>query len=159
MVLTVSSGYPPEAINYTFEVPAAPVEEGKNSKIRIVYGDARGDNKEWGTKTISTTQTFSVDLVLAPNKNGAVSVIRDGELFDTYLVSYIDAKQGTVPVPQLPGNHYEENSYNDWEEGEIENPDTGWINDGAVAQAVKDNKKKNNGKGNGKGNKGRNGSN
>lgn len=151
MVLTVSSGYPPEAIKYTFEVPAAPVEEGKNSKIRIVYGDARGDNKEWGTKTINTTQTFAVELVLAPNKNGAVSVIRDGELFDTYLVSYIDAKQGTVPVPQLPGSSVEENSYNDWEEGEMENPDTGWIDNGAVAQAVKDNKSKNNGKGNGKG--------
>lgn len=158
MVLTVSSGYPPEAITYTFEVPAAPVEEGKNSKIRIVYGDARGDNREWGTKTINTTQTFSVDLVLAPNKNGAVSVIRDGELFDTYLVSYIDAKQGTVPVPQLPGNQYEENSYNDWEEDGIENPDTGWIDHGAVAQAAKDNKNKYNGKGNGKGNKSRNGS-
>ncbi|MNJ37252.1 Serine/threonine-protein kinase PrkC [compost metagenome] len=151
MVLTVSSGYPPEAIKYTFEVPAAPVEEGKNSKIRIVYGDARGDNKEWGTKTINTTQTFAVELVLAPNKNGAVSVIRDGELFDTYLVSYIDAKQGTVPVPQLPGSSVEENSYNDWEEEEMENPDTGWIDNGAVAQAVKDNKSKNNGKGNGKG--------
>lgn len=152
MVLTVSSGYPPEAIKYTFEVPAAPVEEGKNSKIRIVYGDARGDNKEWGTKTINTTQTFSVDLVLAPNKNGAVSVIRDGELFDTYLVSYIDAKQGTVPVPQLPGSQYDENSYNVWDEEEIENPETGRIDQGAVAQAVKDNKKNNgNGKGNGKG--------
>ncbi|WP_110932281.1 Stk1 family PASTA domain-containing Ser/Thr kinase [Paenibacillus bouchesdurhonensis] len=160
MVLTVSSGYPPEAIKYTFEVPAAPVEEGKNSKIRIVYGDARGDNKEWGTKTINTTQTFSVDLVLAPNKNGAVSVIRDGELFDTYLVSYIDAKQGTVPVPQLPGSQYDENSYNDWEEEEIENPETGRVDQGAVAQAVKDNKN-NSGKGNGKGkgNKGRNSNN
>ncbi|AZK46994.1 Stk1 family PASTA domain-containing Ser/Thr kinase [Paenibacillus lentus] len=153
MVLTVSSGYPPEAIKYTFEVPAAPVEEGKNSKIRIVYGDARGDNKEWGTETINTTRTFSVDLVLAPNKNGAVSVIRDGELFDTYLVSYIDAKQGTVPVPQLPGSQYDENSYDHWDEEEIENPETGRIDQGAVAQVVKDNKNKNNGngKGNGKG--------
>ncbi|WHX47540.1 Stk1 family PASTA domain-containing Ser/Thr kinase [Paenibacillus woosongensis] len=158
MVLTVSSGYPPEAIKYTFEVPAAPVEEGKNSKIRIVYGDARGDNREWGTKTINATQTFSVELVLAPNKNGAVSVIRDGELFDTYLVSYIDAKQGTVPVPQLPGSQYDENSYNEWDEGEIENPETGRIDQGAVAQAVKADKnnkgdKGNNGKGKGKGKK------
>ncbi|GIP57997.1 Stk1 family PASTA domain-containing Ser/Thr kinase [Paenibacillus woosongensis] len=155
MVLTVSSGYPPEAIKYTFEVPAAPVEEGKNSKIRIVYGDARGDNREWGTKTINATQTFSVELVLAPNKNGAVSVIRDGELFDTYLVSYIDAKQGTVPVPQLPGSQYDENSYNEWDEGEIENPETGRIDQGAVAQAVKADKKNkgNNGKGKGKGKK------
>lgn len=155
MVLTVSSGYPPEAIKYTFEVPAAPVEEGKNSKIRIVYGDARGDNREWGTKTINATQTFSVELVLAPNKNGAVSVIRDGELFDTYLVSYIDAKQGTVPVPQLPGSQYDENSYNEWDEGEIENPETGRIDQGAVAQAVKadKNNKGNNGKGKGKGKK------
>ncbi|WP_055107593.1 Stk1 family PASTA domain-containing Ser/Thr kinase [Paenibacillus ihumii] len=153
MVLTVSSGYPPEAITYNFEVPAAPVEEGKNSKIRIVYGDARGDNREWGTKTINTTQTFTVELVLAPNKNGAVSVIRDGELFDTYLVSYIDAKQGTVPVPQLPGGQYEENSYNEWDEGETELPETGRIDQGSVAQAVKGNPAKGKGNGKGRGNK------
>src|SRR5690606_24997084 len=114
-----------------------------------------GDNREWGTKTINATQTFSVELVLAPNKNGAVSVIRDGELFDTYLVSYIDAKQGTVPVPQLPGSQYDENSYNEWDEGEIERRETALIGKESIFPALKKEKnnkntKRNNGKRKGK---------
>ncbi|WP_438351468.1 Stk1 family PASTA domain-containing Ser/Thr kinase [Paenibacillus sp. FA6] len=102
----VSTGYPPEALNYTFNLPVAPVEEGKNSKIRIEYSDARnddGEKKEWGTKTVKSTQVFSVDLVLAPNKDAVVILYRDGVFFDTYTISYVDAKNGSVPdvfVPQ-----------------------------------------------------------
>ncbi|GGA21882.1 Stk1 family PASTA domain-containing Ser/Thr kinase [Paenibacillus physcomitrellae] len=102
VTLTISTGYPEEAVNYSYGVPVAPAQADKNSKIRIVFSDARGDNQDWGTKTINTVQTLSVDLVLAPNKDASVSVYRDGQLFDTYRVSYIDAKQGTVPTPELP---------------------------------------------------------
>ncbi|WP_138493106.1 Stk1 family PASTA domain-containing Ser/Thr kinase [Paenibacillus pinistramenti] len=102
VTLTFSTGYPEDAVNYSYGVPVAPAESDKNSKIRIVFSDARGDNQEWGTKTINTEQTLSVDLVLAPNKDATVSVYRDGQLFNTYAVSYIDAKQGTVPTPELP---------------------------------------------------------
>jgi serine/threonine-protein kinase len=99
--ITVSTGQPPEAISYSYQLPIVPVEEGKNSEIRITYSDARGDEMEWGKRTISTTQVLSIDLVLAPNKNGVVSVYRDGQFFDTYLISYIDAKNGTVQPPQV----------------------------------------------------------
>ncbi|MCG7407598.1 Stk1 family PASTA domain-containing Ser/Thr kinase [Paenibacillus sp. ACRRX] len=97
----VSSGYPPEAINYTFNLPVTPAEEGKTSTIRIVYTDARGENMEWGSKKINTTQVFSIPLVLAPNKDGVVSLHRDGKFVDTYPISYSDAKQGTVPIPEV----------------------------------------------------------
>lgn len=103
--ITVSTGYPPEALNYTFNVPVAPVEDGKSSKIRIEYSDARnedGEKKDWGTKTIKSTQVFSIDLVLAPNKNAYVTIFRDGELFDTYPISYSDAKNGSVPEVVIP---------------------------------------------------------
>lgn len=102
VILTISSGYPPEAINYTFQVPVAPAEGSKKSKIRIIYDDASGDNQEWGTKGIGKPQYLSIDLILAPNKNGVVKVERDGVLIETYPISYFDAKQGTVPIPDLP---------------------------------------------------------
>ncbi|WP_018751568.1 Stk1 family PASTA domain-containing Ser/Thr kinase [Paenibacillus sanguinis] len=102
ITLFVSTGYPPEAIQYTFQVPVVPAEEGKLSQIRIVYGDARGENREWGSQKVGKAQYLAVDLVLAPNKNGYVSVHRDGALLDTYPITYIDAKQGTVPVPEFP---------------------------------------------------------
>jgi len=102
ITIFVSSGYPSDAIEYTFEVPVVPAVDGQKSKIRIIYGDARGENQEWGTKTITKPQYMSVDLVLAPNKDGYVYVNRDGVMTDTYKISYIDAKQGTVTQPSLP---------------------------------------------------------
>ncbi|CAH8709668.1 Stk1 family PASTA domain-containing Ser/Thr kinase [Paenibacillus thiaminolyticus] len=97
----VSSGYPPEALRYTFPLPVAPEENGKTSTIRIVYTDATGENKEWGTQKITSSQIFYVELVLAPNKDGVVLLYRDGQFLDTYTVSYTDAKQGTVQIPPV----------------------------------------------------------
>ncbi len=103
--ITVSSGYPAEALNYTFNVPVAPTEEGKKSKIRIEYSDARYEDskkKDWGTRTINTTQVLSIDLVLAPDKDAVVYLYRDGELFDTHHISYRDVKNGSVPDVVIP---------------------------------------------------------
>ncbi|AHV97156.1 Stk1 family PASTA domain-containing Ser/Thr kinase [Paenibacillus sabinae] len=102
ITIYISDGYPPEALEYTFNLPVSPVQEGKKTKIRIEYADARnnGENQDWGTRTISRTQVLSVNLVLAPNKDGAVILYRDGEFFDTYPVSYMDAKNGTVQIPE-----------------------------------------------------------
>ncbi|AIQ12680.1 Stk1 family PASTA domain-containing Ser/Thr kinase [Paenibacillus durus] len=102
ITLYISDGYPPEALEYTFNLPVSPVQEGKKTKIRIEFVDARnnGEKQDWGTRTISKTQVLSVNLILAPNKEGAVMVYQDGEFFDTYSVSYMDAKNGTVPIPE-----------------------------------------------------------
>ncbi len=150
--LTVSSGYPPEALEYTFEVPVGPAVDGQKSKIQIMYGDARGENRDWGTKTVGKPQYLSVDLILSPNMNGYVSVMRDGVLLDTYPVSYIDAKQGTVPELPLPGEEQEDDGVMDWEDDE-NIPETGMINANSVAKAEKNGKA--HGKENGKGNKGK----
>lgn len=104
ITIFISTGYPPEALQYPFNINVSPKEEGKNSKIRITYEDARGKNQEWGTRTVNSTQTLTIPLVLAPNENGAVSVYRDGQFLDTYLVSYSDAKNGTVNVPSIDPN-------------------------------------------------------
>ncbi|AWB45161.1 Stk1 family PASTA domain-containing Ser/Thr kinase [Paenibacillus sp. CAA11] len=123
--ITVSSGYPADAITYSYGIPVAPAESGKNSKIRIVYSDATGDNKDWGTKSINTLQTLSVDLVLDPKKDGYVSIFRDGQQIGSLPVSYIDAKQGTVPVPELPGTAQQEQDekYTEPDNPDVDNPD------------------------------------
>lgn len=123
VTLFVSTGYPPEAVEYTFEVPVAPAAEGQMSKIRIVYTDARGENQEWGTQTVGKPQYLTVNLVLAPNKDAAVSVHRDGAFLETYPISYIDAKQGTVPTLPLPGEQVDDTMG----DGEEEIPDTGMV--------------------------------
>lgn len=102
ITIYLSTGYPLEALNYTFNVPVAPAQDGKKSKIRIEYVDARnnGEKQDWGTRTIGKSQVLSVNLVLAPNKDGSVIVTRDGVLLDTYVIPYIDAKNGTVQEPE-----------------------------------------------------------
>ncbi|ASA21053.1 Stk1 family PASTA domain-containing Ser/Thr kinase [Paenibacillus donghaensis] len=104
ITIYISTGYPPEALSYTYGVPVAPSVEGKRNKIVIEFTDARnnGDKQEWGSRTIGKSQTLPVDLVLAPNKNAAILVFSDGELIETYSVNYIDAKNDTVPAPEPP---------------------------------------------------------
>lgn len=139
VTLFISSGYPAEAIQYTYEIPVTPAVDGQKSKIEIKYGDARGDDRKWGTKTIGKPQYLSVDLVLAPNKDGYVSVIRDGTLLETYPISYIDAKQGTVPELSLPENEPVDDGFMNSNDGEEMIPETGMIDNGSVANADKSN--------------------
>jgi len=99
----INKGYPPEALEYTFNVQVSPIQQGKKNKIDIEFTDARykGEKQEWGTRTIGKTQVLSVNMVLAPNKDGVVYVSRDGVLYDSYVVSYTDAKNNTVPMPEM----------------------------------------------------------
>lgn len=101
ITIYVSTGYPPEAIKVPFQLPLVPAEEGKNAKIKVTVTDARGDNQDWGTRTLNTTQIVTVDLLLRPNKDAVVSVTRDGKFVDNYIVTYVDAKNGTVQMPQV----------------------------------------------------------
>jgi len=101
ITIFISTGYPPEALNYAYNINVSPKEVGKSSKIRITFEDARGKSQEWGTRTIKSAQTLTIPLILAPNVDGVVSVYRDGQFLDTYLVSYSDAKNGTVVVPTI----------------------------------------------------------
>ncbi|WP_017814697.1 Stk1 family PASTA domain-containing Ser/Thr kinase [Paenibacillus shenyangensis] len=92
----VSTGYPPEALNYTYTVSVPPATAGKTSKINIVYTDARGADRDWGTKTIDSRKSLQVNMVLDPNQNGVVKVYRDGQFLDTFAIGYNEAKQGTL---------------------------------------------------------------
>ncbi|ANF97606.1 Stk1 family PASTA domain-containing Ser/Thr kinase [Paenibacillus bovis] len=95
--LWISTGYPPEALNYTYTVSVPPATAGKTSKINIVYTDARGADRDWGTKTIDSRKSLQINMVLDPNQNGVVKVYRDGQFLDTFAIGYNEAKQGTLP--------------------------------------------------------------
>jgi len=101
ITIFVSSGYPPEALEYNYSVPITPAYEGQESKIRIVFSDALGDNQEAVNKTITTLEWVSVKLLLAPDKHATVQIFQDGRQVETYSVSYSDVKNGTVPQPTM----------------------------------------------------------
>ncbi|WP_037289603.1 Stk1 family PASTA domain-containing Ser/Thr kinase [Saccharibacillus sacchari] len=98
----VSSGIPADAASFILQVPVEPSQDGVATKIRLEYSDARGDRIEWGTDTISANRIFPVSLVLAPNRNGAVSVYRDGQFVTSYTVNYSDVQNGSFVQPQFP---------------------------------------------------------
>ena len=66
ITLTVSSGLPDDALEYTFNIVISPAEAGKSSEIRIMYTDATGEDIAWGKRTIKDTQTFPVKVFSRP---------------------------------------------------------------------------------------------
>ncbi|RAP78127.1 Stk1 family PASTA domain-containing Ser/Thr kinase [Paenibacillus montanisoli] len=105
ITLTVSSGLPEEALEYTFNIVISPAEAGKTSSIRIVYTDARGENIEWGKRKIKDTQTFPVKVVLDPNTEAMVTIYRDNQFTDTFSKTYDEVKSGATGAPEtVPGN-------------------------------------------------------
>ncbi|SEM76809.1 Stk1 family PASTA domain-containing Ser/Thr kinase [Paenibacillus sp. OV219] len=104
ITLTVSSGLPQEALEYTFNIVISPAVAGKTSEIRITYTDARGENIEWGKRKIKDTQTFPVKVVLSPNTEASVTIYRDKQFTDTFSKTYEDVKSGADGAPEtVPG--------------------------------------------------------
>ena len=104
ITLTISSGLPEDALRYTFNILISPAVAGNSSSIQIKYSDARGADIDWGTRKITTTETFPVEVVLAPNTEAIVTVYRDGQFTDSFPVTYDDAKNGGSRTPQsVPG--------------------------------------------------------
>ncbi|SFS61443.1 Stk1 family PASTA domain-containing Ser/Thr kinase [Paenibacillus sp. BC26] len=104
ITLTVSSGLPEEAIEYTFNIVISPAVAGKTSEIRITYTDARGENIEWGKRKIKDTQSFPVKVVLDPNTEAMVTIYRDNQFTDTFSKTYEDVKSGETGAPEtVPG--------------------------------------------------------
>ncbi|GGD65000.1 Stk1 family PASTA domain-containing Ser/Thr kinase [Paenibacillus nasutitermitis] len=104
ITLTISSGYPEDALEFKFDVTVSPAVAGQSSEVRITYTDARGQNIEWGKKTIKNTQTFSVKVVLDPNTEAMVSVFRDSQFVDTFARTYEEVKAGPDSIQEtIPG--------------------------------------------------------
>lgn len=99
--ITVSSGLPKDARERTLNLLISPAQAGTTSEIKITYSDATGENKVWGTRKIKDTQRFSVKVIVVPNKDATVTVMRDNQLVDSFPVNYEDNQ---TPVDQtIPG--------------------------------------------------------
>lgn len=98
VTIWISSGYPADAKEKTWNVTVSPAVEGQTSTIKILLTDARGDS-EWGTKKIKTTQTFPINLVVSPDKEGQITVYRDDQFLDRIRVPYADVEQTPDPTP------------------------------------------------------------
>jgi serine/threonine-protein kinase len=104
VTLTVSSGLPKDALEYTFNIVISPAVAGQTSEIRITYSDARGEDIEWGKKKINDTTSFSVKVVLDPNTEAKVSIFRDNQYTDTFSRTYDEVKSGADTTPEtVPG--------------------------------------------------------
>jgi serine/threonine-protein kinase len=106
VMIWVSSGYPADSREQKLSVTVSPAVEGQTSKIRIVYSDATGDNIEWGTKEITATTSIPITLILSPNKDGQISIYRDGQFLQKEPVPYqvIPASNTPVTDPDDPGD-------------------------------------------------------
>ncbi|QHW34405.1 Stk1 family PASTA domain-containing Ser/Thr kinase [Paenibacillus rhizovicinus] len=104
ITLTISSGLPEDALEYTFNMLISPAKAGKTSEIRIYYTDATGEKIEWGKRNIKDTQPFSVNVTLAPNTEATVTIMRDKQVVDSFSKTYEDVKSGADSPPEtVPG--------------------------------------------------------
>ncbi|MDF2668145.1 MAG: serine/threonine protein kinase [Paenibacillus sp.] len=100
ITIFVSSGYPPEAKPVTQSLTISPAVKGKESTVKIVISDARYDNMDWGSYKITDTQSFDVNLVLSPEKDGTVQYFVDGNRKDIIPVLYRQVASATnSPTP------------------------------------------------------------
>ncbi|OXM15855.1 Stk1 family PASTA domain-containing Ser/Thr kinase [Paenibacillus herberti] len=102
--VTVSSGLPKDALEFTFDLLISPAQADKASEIRIVFTDATGKDIQAHKRAIKETRSFPVKVVLAPNTEAFVSVYRDGQLVDTFSRTYDEVKNGSDMGPStVPG--------------------------------------------------------
>ncbi len=88
ITIHVSSGYPENASVQVVDITVSPTIENEATEIKIMYSDARGDNIEWGTRTITESVTYPVKVVLTPQKAGLIEIYADGTLVDYRNVNY-----------------------------------------------------------------------
>ncbi|MGO4541014.1 Stk1 family PASTA domain-containing Ser/Thr kinase [Paenibacillus sp. 2TAB19] len=106
ITITVSSGSPADAKEHKFNFIISPAEAGKTSQIRIMYSDARGEDLEWDKpRQIDSTRTFAVTVVVAPDTEARVTIIRDNQFVETMTITYDEVAGGsTSSNVTIPGN-------------------------------------------------------
>ncbi|MFC5532349.1 Stk1 family PASTA domain-containing Ser/Thr kinase [Cohnella yongneupensis] len=90
VAIWISTGYPSDAREEPMSVTVTPAEEGVESSIKIVYSDARGDKIELPERKITQTTQIPVTLILAPGKDGQISIYRDGQFLQQQVFPYAD---------------------------------------------------------------------
>ncbi len=103
ITITVSSGLPADAKEFTFNINVAPAQLGTSSDVRIVYSDATGQNIECCSQKISDWTTIPVKVILAPGKEAVVMVHRDNQFVDTFTRTYEQVQAGGSQGENVPG--------------------------------------------------------
>ncbi len=101
--ITVSSGLPADARQFTFNINVSPAQAGGTSEVKVVYSDATGQNIECCKQTISDWTTIPVKVTLGPGKEAQVMVYRDGELADVFTRTYDQVQAGASQGESVPG--------------------------------------------------------
>ncbi|MFD2670196.1 Stk1 family PASTA domain-containing Ser/Thr kinase [Marinicrinis sediminis] len=91
--LIVSSGLPDDALEPKQRVEIDPVEDGELTTVRIVISDARGNDNEVVNEDITKTDAFNVQPVVTEAKNATITVYRDDVFYESWTITYKDAKK------------------------------------------------------------------
>ncbi len=94
----ISSGYPDNARIHRANIEVSPEFEEEASTIKIIIRDARGD-RERDPVDITGTTTFPVEVVVSPDTNAMITILRNDKFVDTVTVTYNDATEGQSPSP------------------------------------------------------------
>lgn len=97
LTLYVSSGYPEDAIEAVKNIEVSPTAAGVKTTVRIMISDARGENRDWGTKEITETMNYPVTVVVSSKTEAVISVYSNEQLVDNITVTYIDAQKQQQP--------------------------------------------------------------
>ncbi|MFS1513269.1 Stk1 family PASTA domain-containing Ser/Thr kinase [Chengkuizengella sp. SCS-71B] len=91
ITIHVSEGEPADVKKTNHPVIVSPEIEGEDSKIEITITDAKGTDRFWNTKTITTEEIFYVPVVLTPdlpNGTAYINVYRNQKHFGRFDVKY-----------------------------------------------------------------------
>lgn len=92
VTLFISDGLPEEAREAVKQIELKPATEGETSTFSIRISDAKGEQRDWGTKETAETITIEVPVVVSPTKDARITVMIDGNNFyNLYTVTYQDA--------------------------------------------------------------------
>jgi serine/threonine protein kinase/beta-lactam-binding protein with PASTA domain len=99
ITIWVSSGYPKDALQPTVNMKVSPEEEGEPSTIRIIIRDARGDRERDPIET-TTTMTLPVQVVVSPDIDAIITILRNDKFVDSHTVTYKDAQEQNAQQPE-----------------------------------------------------------
>lgn len=94
----VSSGYPEDAIEFPKNVEVNPEVQGEKSTIRIMISDARSEDRVWGEREITETQSYPVTVILSKQTNAVITVYINEKRQDPIVVTYSDALEAQNPT-------------------------------------------------------------
>ncbi len=105
--LFVSTGYPKDSKEFSYDVQVSPITDGEVCQIQITYSDARGNDIDWGRRSVSKMSTFPVRLVMSPIQSGTITVKTNDVVTSIITVSYdqqVSVQNYDVSTPATTDN-------------------------------------------------------